>query len=74
MEEAKTLAISGTKYLVDERGRRRAVLLSIQEYSRLLSRLEELEDTLDLDRAVRTAQGFTDYREIRERSRGRQKQ
>ncbi|MBI2906489.1 MAG: hypothetical protein HYX92_02405 [Chloroflexi bacterium] len=61
--------MSSTKYLVDRRGRKRAVLLNIQEYSRLLNRLEELEDTLDLDKAVRSAHGFTDYREIREQLR-----
>lgn len=60
------MATTGTKYLVDERGRKKAVLLDIKEYSRLVSRLEELEDTLDLDEAVRTASSFRDYREVRE--------
>ncbi|MBI4285480.1 MAG: hypothetical protein HY670_06225 [Chloroflexi bacterium] len=55
-----------TKYLIDEKGRKKAVLLDIQEYARLLGRLEELEDALDLDKAVRTAGEFWDYREIRE--------
>lgn len=54
-----------TKYLVDSRGRKTAVLLNIKEYSRLLERLEELQDTLDLDEAVRNAKEFKDYREIR---------
>jgi PHD/YefM family antitoxin component YafN of YafNO toxin-antitoxin module len=54
-----------TRYLVDERGRKRAVLLDMKEYSRLLRRLEELEDTLALDEAVRTASGFRDYRDVR---------
>ncbi len=60
------MATTGTRYLVDKRGRKKAVLLDIKEYSRLVSRLEELEDALDLDEAVRTAQEFRDYREIRE--------
>ncbi len=60
------MAATGTKYLVDNRGRKKAVLLAIKEYSRLVSRLEELEDTLDLDEAVRTAGSFRDYREVRE--------
>ncbi|MBI4233440.1 MAG: hypothetical protein HY686_03270 [Chloroflexi bacterium] len=55
-----------TKYIVDEKGRRRGVVLSIGEYRRLLRRLEELEDALELDEAVRTAQGFADYTEVRE--------
>ena len=60
------MATTGTKYLVDKRGRKKAVLLDIKEYSRLVSRLEELEDTLDLDEAVRTARSFRDYQEVRE--------
>jgi hypothetical protein len=55
-----------TKYLVDEKGRKKAVILNIKEYSRLLKRIEELEDTLDLDKAVRSGGKFRDYREIRE--------
>lgn len=64
--EVPTMATSGTKYLVDERGRKKAVLLDIKEYSRLVSRLEELEDTLDLDEAVRTAGSFRDYQQVRQ--------
>lgn len=53
------------KYLVDGKGRKRAVLLDIKEYQQFLQRLEELEDALSLDDAVRSAQGFRDYGEIR---------
>ena len=54
------------KYVVDEKGQKKAVLLDIKDYSRLLSRLEELEDALELDEAVRKAQGFRAYRDVRE--------
>ena len=54
-----------TKYLVDEKGRKKAVLLDIKEYQRFLQRLEELEDALSLDEAVHTAQSFRGYNEIR---------
>jgi hypothetical protein len=53
------------KYLMDEKGRKTAVLLDIREYQRFLQRLEELEDALSLDEAIRTAQSFRDYGEIR---------
>lgn len=53
------------KYLVDEKGRKKAVLLDIKEYQQFLQRLQELEDALSLDEAVRTAQSFRDYGEIR---------
>lgn len=60
------MTTNATKYLVDGKGRKKAVLLNIKEYSRLLARLEEMEDTLDLDKAIRQKQGFRDYREVRE--------
>ena len=53
------------KYLVDEQGKRTAVVLSMRNYRKLLQRLEELEDALDLDEAVDAAKGFRDYNEIR---------
>jgi PHD/YefM family antitoxin component YafN of YafNO toxin-antitoxin module len=60
------LTTIGTRYVVDKNGRKKAVLLNMKEYSRLLTRMEELEDALDLDTASRTAQEFRAYREIRE--------
>ena len=53
------------KYLVNERGRKTSVVLSMKDYQRLLQRLEDLEDALELDDAVETATGFRDYNEIR---------
>ncbi len=53
------------KYVVDEKGRRTAVLLSVKDYRALMQRLQDLEDALDLDRAVETATGFREYSEIR---------
>ena len=55
-----------TKYVVDKKGRKKAVLLDVKEYNRLLARVEELEDALDLDEALRKSSEFRDYREIRE--------
>lgn len=60
------MATTSAKYLIDKKGRKKAVLLDVKEYSRLLARVEELEDTLDIDTAARTAQEFRDYTEIRE--------
>ncbi len=53
------------KYVVDEKGRKTAVVLSIKDYRVLMQRLEDLEDALDLDHAVETATGFREYSEIR---------
>lgn len=49
---------TSAKYLVDEKGKKKAVLLDMEEYSRLLARMEELEDALDLDTAVRTEKSY----------------
>ena len=56
---------SKPQYLLDEKGRKKSVLLNIKEYRELLRRLEDLEDALELDEAVRTAEGFRDYQEVR---------
>ncbi len=53
------------KYVVDEKGLKTAVVLSIKDYRALMQRLEDLEDALDLDRAVETATSFREYSEIR---------
>ena len=53
------------KYVVDEKGRKTATILSIKDYRALMQRLEDLEDALDLDHAVETATGFRPYSEIR---------
>ena len=53
------------KYVVDEKGRKTAVVLSIKDYRALMQRLEDLEDALDLDQAAETATGFREYSEIR---------
>lgn len=58
------------RYLVDEAGRKTGAVLSMKDYRRLMQRLEDLEDALDLDRAVRTATGFRDYTTIRNELRG----
>jgi PHD/YefM family antitoxin component YafN of YafNO toxin-antitoxin module len=62
----KVLTTTSAKFVVDKNGRKKAVLLDVKEYSRLLARMEELEDALDLDTATRTAPEFRNYGEIRE--------
>ena len=52
-------------YIVDERGKRKSVVLDIASYRALLERIEDLEDALELDEAVRTETEFRPYEEIR---------
>ncbi|MBM3333147.1 hypothetical protein FJY63_00635 [Candidatus Sumerlaeota bacterium] len=53
------------QFVVDDKGQKRSVLLSVADYERLLRRLEDLEDALALDDAVRTATRWRNYRDIR---------
>ena len=53
------------KYLVNEKGRKTAAVLSMKEYRALIQRLQDLEDALALDETVETATGFREYAEIR---------
>ena len=55
-----------TRYIVNSRGRKTAVVLPIKDFGRLMDRLEELEDALALDEAVQNAVEFSDYRELRD--------
>lgn len=55
-----------SQYIVDSRGQKKAVILPLKEFNRLIERLEELEDALSLDQALEDVQEFTDYRQIRE--------
>ena len=53
------------KFLVTETGRTAGIVLDIKTYRRLLQRLEDLEDALELDKARRAAKKFRPYHEIR---------
>ncbi len=53
------------KYLVDENGHKSAVVLDLETYRALMEHLEKLEDTLELDEAVRSAKSFRSYEDIR---------
>ena len=62
------------RYLVNKNGRKTAAVLSMKDYRLLMQRVEDLEDTLDLDGAVETATDFRSYSEIRaelQKERGR---
>ena len=60
------MAKAATEYIVDSKGRKKAVVLPVKEFDRLMEHLEELEDALALEEAVGKADEFTDYRQIRE--------
>ena len=49
------------EYLVDEKGQKKSVVLSIRDYLRLCEYLEEMEDAMDLKKAKASAKGFVDF-------------
>lgn len=52
------------RYLVNAKGRKTAVVLSMKEYRLLIEHIEDLEDTLEMDIAVKSETTFRDYRDI----------
>jgi PHD/YefM family antitoxin component YafN of YafNO toxin-antitoxin module len=60
----QSLAIK-PKYLIDEKGNKKAVVLNLKEYEQILESLEDLEDANDLLRAEREATSFTPYEKFR---------
>ena len=57
------------EYIVDERGEKKAVVLPIGEYERLLEAAEDHLDAQDLDEAVETETDFVPYDQVREQLR-----
>ncbi len=53
------------QYLVDDKGEKTAALLTIKEFQLIMQRLEDLEDTLEMDAAIETETEFRDYQDIR---------
>lgn len=58
-------AAAGLKgFVVNEKGERWAVILGIDEYRRLIDYLEELEDALELKRALEEGGEFVDLEDF----------
>lgn len=53
------------KYLIDEKGKKKAVVLDIKEYKSIMELIEDLEDANDLLRAERKATSFIPYDKFR---------
>ncbi len=53
------------KYLIDEKGNKKAVVLDLKEYKNIMELIEDLEDTNDLLKAEREATAFTPYEKFR---------
>ncbi len=61
----RTLDLSRTKLkFITENGKPLAVVLELKDYRELLERLEDLEDAIELQQAVKSAEGFTTLEEF----------
>ncbi|OGW05247.1 MAG: hypothetical protein A2Z59_10670, partial [Nitrospinae bacterium RIFCSPLOWO2_02_39_17] len=56
-----------TKYLIDEKGHKTAVVINLKDYKSLLKFIEDLEDANDLLKAEKEATKFTPYEKFRQR-------
>jgi len=53
------------RFITDRNGVKKAVVLTVSEYQKLLQVIEDMKDALDLARAVKTDRQFRPYDEIR---------
>ncbi|MBI5376993.1 MAG: hypothetical protein HZA77_16310 [Candidatus Schekmanbacteria bacterium] len=53
------------KYMIDEKGHKKSVVLSLKEYKNIMELVEDLEDANDLLKAEREATTFTPYEKFR---------
>jgi hypothetical protein len=54
-----------TRYITDAKGKPLEVVLPVKEFKVLLKRLEEIEDALELERAVEEAEEFIPWEELK---------
>ena len=52
------------QYLFNDKGEKTAALLSIKEFQLLMQHLEDLEDAIEMDAAVKTETDFRDYQDV----------
>lgn len=52
------------QYLFNDKGEKTAALLSIKEFQLLMQYLEDLEDAIEMDAAVKTETAFRDYQDV----------
>lgn len=53
------------QYIISEKGEKKYVVLDMSQYQKLLKQIDDLEDALDLEKAVKEAKSFRNYKEIR---------
>lgn len=54
-----------TRYITDTKGKPLEVVLPVKEFRALLKRLEEMEDALELEKAVKEGEEFVPWEEFK---------
>ena len=62
---SKSIEISQPEYIINQRGNKKAIILTLKEYESIVELIEDLEDANDLLRAEREATSFSPYEEFR---------
>lgn len=62
---SRSIEISQPEYIINQKGNKKAVILTLKEYESIMELIEDLEDANDLLRAEREATSFSPYEEFR---------
>ena len=54
-------------YVVDDTGKKKAIIIDFDEFNRLMEYVEEIEDALDLKKAVEQGKEFVELRDFMQR-------
>jgi hypothetical protein len=57
------------EYIIDDTGQKKAVVLDIEEFGKIMEYMEEMEDALDLKNAIEQGGEFVELRAFVERMR-----
>ncbi len=56
-----------TEYLIDNKGKKKSVLMPIKSYQKLIEYIEDLEDSLALKKAKTTAKSYVSFEDLSKR-------
>lgn len=54
-----------TRYIMDTKGKPSEVVIPVKEFKALLKHLEEMEDALELEKAIKEAEEFVPWEEFK---------
>ena len=57
-------ALKNIDYLTDEKGNKKNVVLKVTDFDRIREEIEDLEDSLELEKARKNATGFKKWKDF----------